>query len=209
MGSLLSRSVEIQISNNTRNITLRNPRTFFECGRCSKPPVPELFPGSSDTCHFAGSSPFWGVAGVLAYEADSFTLAIHFSNPMDYNKYSMELGLELSPGKAHLGKLETTYARMAHGTYSSSCPDTKFTRVILDQSHGTARLSHGPVRVMATMSSDTRATLKVVLQEERGSGAEAGREEPWDVKGDTSRRRENLRDLLRDLRESPGSTWTA
>ncbi|XP_039584465.1 uncharacterized protein LOC120511460 [Passer montanus] len=204
MGSLLSRSVEIQISNNTQNITLRNPRTFFDCGRCSKPPLPELFPGSSDICHFPGDFPFWGVAGILVYEADSFTLAIHFSNPIDYKKFSMELGLELSPGRAHLDSLGTTYARMAKGTYSSSCLDIKFTRVVVGSSHGTAQLSHGPVMVMATMSRNTNSTIKVVLTEQRGSGEEGGEEAPQDGVRNRSRRSENLLDFDWDVKENPG-----
>ncbi|TRZ08132.1 hypothetical protein HGM15179_018982 [Zosterops borbonicus] len=172
MGVLLSRSVKIQISNKTRNITLKNPRTYFDCGSCSASPLPELSPGSSDTCHFPGSFPFWGVAGILVYEAESFTLAIHFSNPIDYNKLPMELGLELSPGKAHLGRLEDTYTRIANGIYSSSRLDIKFDRGVVGKSYGTVQVSNGPVKVTATMSSATDSVLKVVLEEQEGSGEE-------------------------------------
>ncbi|XP_059717138.1 uncharacterized protein LOC132335031 [Haemorhous mexicanus] len=202
MGLFLSRSVEIQISNNTKNVTLKDSRTFLNCGRCSKSPLPELSPGLSDTCCFSGSSPISGVAGILVYEAESFTLAVHFANPSDYNRSSVELGLELSPGKAHLGKLGTTYRRMAYGTYSSSCQDIKFARDVTDKSHGTAQLSHGPVKVMATMSCDTSSTIKVVLEEQRGSGEEAEGEKPWDTQGDEFKRTETLRDVLQDLKRT-------
>ncbi|KAM4879852.1 uncharacterized protein FYW23_014626 [Sylvia borin] len=176
MNYLVTRSVDIQISNRTRNVTLKNPRTHLECGHCSVPPKPELSPGSSDTCHFPGGFPFWGVAGLLLYEAESFTLAIHFSNPIDYNKFPMELGLELSPGKAHLGSLEDTYTRMANGTYSSSRLDIKFSRDIVGKSHVTVQVSDGPVKVMATMSGDTKSVLRVELEEEEGAVEEGGTE---------------------------------
>lgn len=179
--SLLSRSVDIHISNRTRNITLKNSRIFFNCGSCSAPPLPEVPPGSGDRCRLEGSAPFWGVAGLLVYEADSFTLAVHFSNPIDRLKFSTELGLELSLGKAHLGDLEAVYARMAGGAYDSSRrPDVKFHRVVVADGYGTARVSDGPVKVTATMSKASRSHVKVVLEEQReGTGEEGGIWNPW------------------------------
>ncbi|KAL2296184.1 hypothetical protein Nmel_013011 [Mimus melanotis] len=173
MGSLLSRSVVMKISNKTQNVILRKPRTYFECGSCPKEPQEDLHPDSTATWHLQGSFPFWGVAGILVYEAESFTLAIYFSNPIDYNKFSMELGLELSPGKAHEGSLASTYARMAKGTYSSSCLDNKFARITVHESRGIAQLKDGPVKVIAIMSNATSSLLEVVVEEhwrtERGN----------------------------------------
>ncbi|KAF4802863.1 hypothetical protein TURU_021384 [Turdus rufiventris] len=173
MGSLLSRSVEIRIFNRTQSITLRNPRTYFECGSCYKQPLPQLRPGSSDTSHFPGSSPFWGVAGILVYEAESFTLAIYFSNPIDYNKFSMELGLELSLRKIHWTDLPSTYTRMAKGAYSSSFVDAKFARVTVKESKGVAQLNDGPIRVSAIMTNSVSSIIEVMLEDqwraERGS----------------------------------------
>ncbi|TRZ05753.1 hypothetical protein HGM15179_021354 [Zosterops borbonicus] len=178
MRSLVSRSVEVEISNNTQNITLKNPRIYLECGHCSRFPPPELHPGSTDKCHFPGSSPLWGVAGILVYEAESFTVAIHFSNPIDYNKFPIQLGLELSPGKDHLDRLEDTYDRMANGIYSSSCLDIKFNRVVVGKRHRPVQVSDGPVKVTATMTSAISSFLKVVLEEQEGSGEEAGTDNP-------------------------------
>ncbi|TRZ06211.1 hypothetical protein HGM15179_020894 [Zosterops borbonicus] len=150
--------------------------TYLYCGHCSVFPTPELSPGSSGNCHFPGGFPFWGVAGILVYEAESFTLAIHFSNPINYNKLPMELGLELSPDKAHLGRLEDTYTRIANGIYSSSLLDIKFDRGVVGRSYGTVQVSNGPVKVTATMSCATHSLLKVALEEQRGSGEETGTE---------------------------------
>ncbi|XP_077029060.1 uncharacterized protein LOC143692701 [Agelaius phoeniceus] len=112
MWNFLERAVEIQISNSSGNVTLENPRTYFYSGHSSVPPSPCVPPGSSDTCQF--SSPlFRGCCGVLVYEAPTFTVAIFFSNPLDYNRFAMELGLELSLLRAHLGRLEDTYHRMS------------------------------------------------------------------------------------------------
>ncbi|KAL9820777.1 uncharacterized protein GJ701_017447 [Geothlypis trichas] len=112
MWNFLERTVEIQISNSTRNVTLENPRTYFYSGHSSVPPSPAVPPGSCDTCQF--SSPLSrGCCGVLVYEATTFTVAIFFSNPLVYNRFPMELGLELSLLKAHLGSLKDTYSRMS------------------------------------------------------------------------------------------------
>ncbi|XP_074387799.1 uncharacterized protein LOC141726706 [Zonotrichia albicollis] len=173
MGLGSSRSVEIEICNRTRNITLMNPRTFLGLGYCSERPQPELSPGGSDTCSFWGDPVLLGVmgttsvSGILVYEAESFTLAIYFYNPCDVNQFSMKLGLELSPGKAHLGKLGATYDRMANGTHSSSDRDMKFNHKFVRESHGTARLSHGPIKVTATMSNNMSSKIKVVLEGHR------------------------------------------
>ncbi|XP_077029205.1 olfactory receptor 14J1-like [Agelaius phoeniceus] len=40
-------------------------------------------------------------------------MAIFFSNPLVYNRFAMELGLELSLLRAHLGRLEDTYHHMS------------------------------------------------------------------------------------------------
>ncbi|KAM4879866.1 uncharacterized protein FYW23_014638 [Sylvia borin] len=173
MGSNISCSVEIQITNKTRNVTLKNPKTYFDRGQCAHSLLPELSPGSSGVCLSSGC----GVAGLLVYETKSFTLAIYFSNPIDYTKFSMQLGLELSPGKAHLGRLVETYARMANGTYPSSDPDMKSSRAVVDKSPATVRVSHGPVKVTATMSNTSTSILEVMLEEEGGSRKEFGIED--------------------------------
>ncbi|XP_071276694.1 uncharacterized protein [Agelaius tricolor] len=214
MGSTSSRFVEIQVSNHTQTIALKKPRTYLGLGHCSEPPLPELSPGSSDTCRFSGDPILWGlvgttsVHGVLVYEAESFTLAIYFSNPSEHEHLSMRLGLELSPAKAHLSSLSDTYRRMSNGIYSSSDHEVRFARDIVDESHGTTQLSHGPVKVMAAMSRGASSTLRVVLEEQKEPGEGVKTRKPWDVKGARSKRSEILRQLLREiLADLEASGW--
>lgn len=175
MWEFLERTVEIQISNTTQDITLENPRTYFYSGHSSFPPSPSVPPGSSDTCQFS-SPPFQGCVGVLVYEATIFTLAIFFSNPLDYNLFPMELGLELSLLKAHLGKLEDTYTRMSQrGTPPTTNGATVSHRVTLDSCQEPVQVSVGRIKVTATMSNTRRSVIRVVLEEQEVSWKKAGR----------------------------------
>ncbi|KAM7026397.1 uncharacterized protein M8220_000899 isoform 1-T2 [Acridotheres tristis] len=120
----------------------------------------------------------------------------------------MELGLELSPSKAHRGRLGNVYARMAKGAYSSSCSDIKFVRVIVDENPATAQLSDGPVKVTATMSYATTTILKVVVVEHWRT---EGLRQDWDTPPDqenAARRNENLQDLQQDLLDGSETTGT-
>lgn len=173
--------MEIQISNKTQNVTLENPRTYFYSGHSSFPPSPTVPPGSSDTCRFS-SPPFRGCVGVLVYEAKTFTVAIFFSNPLDYNLFPMELGLELSLVKAHLGRLEDTYTRMSQrGTPPTYNGTTVCYCVTLDTCQDPVQVSVGHVKVTATMSNTRRSIIRVVLQEEECSWKETGGKLPFKV----------------------------
>ncbi|KAM6996796.1 uncharacterized protein RBU47_013197 [Passerculus sandwichensis] len=208
MGSNSSRSVEIQICNNTQNITLKYYGFYFIRGRCSNQPQPELSPGCSDTCSFWGDSESGGLSGILVYKATSFTLAIHCYNPVDHNQSRGRLGLELSPGKAHLDELEVTYHRMAGGIYSSSDQDIEFARVMVGRSLEIARVSYGPIQVTAAVSCDASSKIKVMLEEQEGPGQEGRAENPFPGIL-TSRRSVSLQDLLWKPEDSPGSSWMA
>ncbi|TRZ08130.1 hypothetical protein HGM15179_018980 [Zosterops borbonicus] len=172
MGLNISRTVEIEISNKTRNITLTNPRTYFYSGHSLKFPQPLVFPGSSSTWKFMNNSSFWGCNGVLAFEAKSFTLAIYFSNPIDYNRFSAEMGLELSLDRVHRGHLEEAYKRLVTISRASSKGNFRFPFVILKESQERAQLSTGPVKVTATMCRGRHAAITVEVEDRRNSGNE-------------------------------------
>ncbi|KAK4805152.1 hypothetical protein QYF61_014939 [Mycteria americana] len=105
----LERSVEIQIANKTQDVTLYNPRSYCYSGYSSIPPSPRIPPNVRESCCFTNSMlRFRGCVGLLVYEADTFTLAILFSNPFDYNIFYMELAMEISPHKAHLAAWRTS-----------------------------------------------------------------------------------------------------
>ncbi|XP_063281091.1 uncharacterized protein LOC134565435 [Prinia subflava] len=170
MGSNISRSVEIQISNKTLNIVLRNPRTFFFNGHSVRPREPSVAPGSSTTCLFKSNTRFWGCKGLLAFEAESFTLAIYFSNPTNHNRFQPKMGLELSLDKVHMGNLKDAYERLVRISRSSS-PKEKLTlrSVILKESQQIVQVSAGPVKVTATMSQGWDTVIEVKVEEQGSS----------------------------------------
>ncbi|XP_063281094.1 uncharacterized protein LOC134565437 [Prinia subflava] len=168
----VSRSVEIQVSNNTKNIVLKEPRTFLFNGHRLWTPESSVPPGSSTTCKFQSHTCRYGCKGLLAFQAKPFTLAIYFSNPIDYDEFSPEMGLELSLDKVHMGYLEAAYHRLVRiSRCSSSNEDLAFPSVILKESQETARLNAGPVKVTATMSQGQDTVIKVKMEEQGSSTA--------------------------------------
>ncbi|CAN8174113.1 unnamed protein product [Coccothraustes coccothraustes] len=174
MGVNISRFVEIEVMNKTRNITLDDARIHFFSGHILNSPQPSVPPGSSSTCKFTNTSIFWGCNGVLAYEADSFTLAIYFSNPIDYNRFSVEMGLELSLDKVHKKDLGMTYQRLVRCSRDSSSSRAMFPCIILKENQGQVHLSAGPVTVTATMVRGRSAVIRVEVEDRGNSGGEAG-----------------------------------
>ncbi|KAJ7427858.1 hypothetical protein BTVI_01535 [Pitangus sulphuratus] len=186
MQKFLVRNVEIQISNTTQDITLENPRTSFYSGYSSKPPGPSVPPGSSDTFQFS-NPPFWGCTGVLVYEATTFTLAIYFSNPLNYSMYSIKFGLWLSqpctdkdPKKPELTQcdLETINTCMSQDN-SPTIPEWQTVScdiVTLNTFQKPAQVSIGHTKVVATMSNDRRSVIRIVVEEQEASGTEPRRE---------------------------------
>ena len=141
------------------------PRNYCFSGYSSTPPSPRIPPGATESCRFTNTTHhFRGCVGVLVYEADTFTLAILFSNPFDYNLYSMELALEISLHKAHLGNLEDIYTRMYNGTAASACEGTMYQRIKLGQCQEAITVATGHVKATATMSNAAKSVIKVVVE---------------------------------------------
>ncbi|XP_058678775.1 uncharacterized protein LOC131570430 [Ammospiza caudacuta] len=202
MGSRASRPVEIQVTNNTETINLRNPKTYFYSGRSLHDPHCLVPPCSSTVSKFTNRSIFWGCNGVLAFEAETFTLAIFFSNPIDRNRFSVLTGLELSLDKVHKGDLRSAYRRMVR----SSRPRAKKAKkakspprspvlpcAVLkeNQNQRKVQLSHGAVTVAASLArSGGAAVIKVEVIERRNSGVASGL--GLQVEHDTPRRKENV-----------------
>ncbi|XP_031953816.1 uncharacterized protein LOC116438904 [Corvus moneduloides] len=169
MGLNVSRFVEIHISNKTRKVTLKQCGTYFFSGHVLNPPQ-DVAPGSSKSCKFTNNSLFWGANGVLAFEAESFTLAIYFSNPIDYNRFSVEMGLELSQDKVHKSNLQAVYERLVKISHQSPQENAMFPFVILKENQDEAQLNAGPVEVTATMARGRSAVISVTVRERGGSG---------------------------------------
>ncbi|KAM9591768.1 uncharacterized protein ACIBXB_005479 [Morphnus guianensis] len=179
MWKSFKRSVEIQITNKTEDVTLYNPRSYCYSGYSSMPPSPRIPPGVMESCEFTNSVIYFrGCVGLLVYEADTFTLAILFSNPFDYNIFYMELAMEISFHKAHRGNLENIYTRMYSSQSTSTGKDTAFHRVKLGACQEAAMVFAGHVRVTATMSNAAKSVIKVIVENQDSSSSES--------KGDTT-----------------------
>ncbi|XP_031466205.1 uncharacterized protein LOC116240039 [Phasianus colchicus] len=162
---MASRSVEIQLTNSTRDVTLHSPRTYCFSGYSSEPPSPIIPPGATGCCAFANSPQhFRGSVGILVYEAETFTLAILFSNPYNYSFYYMEFAVEISPEKAHLGLLEDVYQRMYRGLPANPSNSGMLQIVKLHATQETTMVSAGGMKVMATMSNAAKSIIKVVVE---------------------------------------------
>ncbi|OXB54322.1 UNVERIFIED_CONTAM: hypothetical protein H355_005898 [Colinus virginianus] len=163
-----SRSVEIQLTNSTKEV-LRSPRSYCFSGYNSVPPSPIILPGDTGCCTFSNSPHhFRGSVGILVYEAETFTLAILFSNPYNYNFFYMEFAMEISPEKAHLGLLEEIYQRMYRGLPANPKNSGMIQNIKLHATQETMVVSAGSTQAMATMSSAAKSIIKIVV-ENKGS----------------------------------------
>ncbi|XP_029862087.1 uncharacterized protein LOC115337813 [Aquila chrysaetos chrysaetos] len=161
MWKSFKQSVEIQITSEPEDVTLYNPRSYCYSGYSSM----RIPLGVTESCEFTNSVIcFRDSMGLLVYEADAFTLAILFSNPFDYNIFSVELAMEISFRKAHLGNLENIYTRMSRSQSASTGKDTVFHRVKLGACQEAAVVFAGHVRVTATMSSAAKSVIKIIVE---------------------------------------------
>ncbi|XP_067170419.1 uncharacterized protein [Apteryx mantelli] len=158
------RGVVIEIMNETKNVTLRDFRSYCFSGKVHSPLPFEIYPGSRGICAFA-KTPYSlrGSVGVLVCKFDSSVLAIMFSNPFDYILYHIEFALEIFTMDNHLGRLCDVYSKMMRNkSYSAS---TLFQRASADSEHETLEVSKGNIRVRAKMSNSERAIMKVQIDD--------------------------------------------
>ncbi|KAK4805151.1 hypothetical protein QYF61_014938 [Mycteria americana] len=149
----------------SRNGQTISPWSYCYSGYSSIPPSPRIPPNVTESCCFTNSwLRFRGSVGVLVYEADTFTLAILFSNPFDYNLYAVELAMEISAHKAHCGSLDSIYTRMYSGQPASTGRDTMLHRVKLSACQEPVVVSAGLVRATATMSNASKSIVKVIVE---------------------------------------------
>ncbi|XP_077049400.1 uncharacterized protein LOC143696680 [Agelaius phoeniceus] len=141
-------SLKLRISNYTQNTTLKYHR-----GQKSPQLKPWLPPDSSDSCQISSNADLLGsqiIEQLLVYEAESFTLAIFMSIPLEEDDFRTVLHLELSLDKTHLCNLDRTFSRMKsqddppnfNKTTSSRAEFSSKKKVLLE-------LSAGPYNVTA------------------------------------------------------------
>ncbi|XP_044844685.1 uncharacterized protein LOC123350259 [Mauremys mutica] len=160
----VGRCVGIQITNNTRDVTLEYPRTYCFSGRARKDPVPQIHPGSSESCVFVKTSyTARGSVGVLSYESDAFTLAIMFSNPFDHILYNTEFAIELFAGRKHFDSMENLYHYMYSKVPLYTCES--YRKEKLEDLDGKLEVTNEKIQVKATMSKQKKSIIKIQIEQ--------------------------------------------
>ncbi|XP_039365672.1 DELTA-actitoxin-Aeq1c-like isoform X2 [Mauremys reevesii] len=160
----VGRCVGIQITNNTRDVTLEYPRTYCFSGRARTDPVPQIPPGSSGSCLFVKTSyTARGSVGVLSYESDAFTLAIMFSNPFDRILYNTEFAIELFAGRKHFESMENLYHYMYSQGPLYKCES--YRKVKLEVLDGQLEVTNEKIQVKATMSNQNKSIIKIQIEQ--------------------------------------------
>ncbi|KAG6922204.1 hypothetical protein G0U57_003450 [Chelydra serpentina] len=159
------RCVGIQITNNTRDVTLENPRTYCFSGRAMIDPVPQIPPGSSESFLFVKTSyTACGSVGVLSYESDAFTLAIMFSNPFDRLLYYNEFAIEIFGGRKHFHGMEHLYHYMYSHNPPYKCESFQKMKLV-DDKDGQLEVTNQVIQVKATMSNKKKSIVKVQIEQ--------------------------------------------
>ncbi|CAM4691412.1 unnamed protein product [Caretta caretta] len=153
------RCVGIQITNNTRGVTLENPSS-----RAMIDPESRIPPSSSGSCVFVKTSyTAHGSVGVLSYESAAFTLAIMFSNPFDQFLYSSEFAIELFAGRKQFHSMERLYHYMFSDGPPYKCKSHR--KVKLEVQDGQLEVTNEEMQVKATMSSQDKSIIKVQIEQ--------------------------------------------
>nr|XP_025976421.1 uncharacterized protein LOC112995593 [Dromaius novaehollandiae] len=147
-------------------------QSYCYSGYSCIPPSPRIPPGVTERCQFANVMlSFWGSVGVPVYEADTFTLAILFSNPFAYNIFYVEVALEISMENAHHGSLEEVYKRMYNSLSTGNVNNTTFQQAKVRQCQETLTVYANHVQVTATMSNAAKSVIKVIVEDKDGPPA--------------------------------------
>ncbi|XP_069058001.1 DELTA-actitoxin-Aeq1b-like [Pleurodeles waltl] len=157
-----TRCVGIEITNTTKSLTLQGARTFCESGYNSIPPALTIPPGETENCVFVKKdlAPT-GSVGLLIYNCGKFSLAIMFSNPFDYNIYKVWYGIHILEGTKEHHDLEELYRDM----YYKMSPNKFFDKAEVSKTTKSIALHYEGYHVIATMSFDSKAILKVKIEE--------------------------------------------
>ncbi|KAE8578299.1 hypothetical protein XENTR_v10023445 [Xenopus tropicalis] len=155
------RCVCIEIANKTSSITLSSPSSYCKSGFVYCPPPPTISPGNVDHCMFVKTpSTACGSVGVLTYHySETHTIAILFSNPFDYNIHSIYFGALITDEVRKAD--QALYNEMYH--YDGQSDHQKLIEVTRNGESLGVHLGH--VKVLATMSNDKKAILRVEILE--------------------------------------------
>ncbi|XP_028332160.1 DELTA-sagatoxin-Srs1a-like [Gouania willdenowi] len=154
-----SRNITIEITNQTDNFILLDPKVHLEAGHCHSPPQPSVRPHATEVCNFEKGSGAVGSVGVMTYDvykrgqsSPTGKLTLMFSVPYDRNFYKNWMALGLFPMDTECD--EKLYKKMYYDK-----EQVGFQRVEVNGS--VLNMREMDLSVMVTMSPLAKSIMKV------------------------------------------------
>ncbi|GCB68429.1 hypothetical protein scyTo_0015219 [Scyliorhinus torazame] len=155
-----NRSVFVEITNNTENKFFATPATYIFSGYVFTLPTPLINPGRRGEALFvrtAGTAR--GSVGVLTYTFGRDQFSLLFSNPYDYNLYSMICAL-YAPVVP-----EATDENLYYKMYYELAPSEFFAKLTLNSGTGELSVRGGNVVIGATMNAKGSSSISIVIRD--------------------------------------------
>ncbi|XP_007656134.2 DELTA-actitoxin-Oor1b-like [Ornithorhynchus anatinus] len=153
------RCVGIEVTNGM-SLEFHSVRTYCYSGHTHLPPSPIIPPKTKRHCIFVKTDGApRGSVGLLVYKIRlNLSLAILFSNPYDYNLYSIEFAVALYERDMAGTELDVLYDHIYKQKEQGSL---KVAKRKLGSTQEPLVLKERGVRVSATMSNDAKAVIRV------------------------------------------------
>ncbi|XP_067863904.1 DELTA-thalatoxin-Avl1a-like isoform X2 [Heptranchias perlo] len=157
---LSERTVEVQIENNSKDKILTEAATYNYSGHVYNPAPPIISPGGKGDATFVKTKgAARGSVGILTYRFGDNQFSLMFSNPYDYNLYSIVFALYIPDRPVITDK--SLYKKM----YSQLTPKINFAKEVLSPRSETISVSGGGLIVSATMSNEAHSIIKVDVRD--------------------------------------------
>ncbi|XP_038676898.1 DELTA-sagatoxin-Srs1a-like [Scyliorhinus canicula] len=154
------RTVEILIQNNSKSKVLTDAATFNYSGHLYNPPPPVISPGEKGDAMFIKTrGAARGSVGILTFKYGSNQFSVLFSNPFDYNIFSIEYALYIS------GVSEQTDKYLYRKMYSQMKPQKNYAKEVLSARTRAISVSGGGLVVSATMSNESHSIIKIDVRD--------------------------------------------
>ncbi|XP_059828689.1 hydra actinoporin-like toxin 1 [Hypanus sabinus] len=158
--SNFTRSVEIQIINNSENQNLTCPAVYLSSGFIATLPTPIIHPGQKGNAVFVRTSgTARGSVGVLTYGFGQTQISMLFSNPYDYNLYPMVSALYIPPAP------ELTDESLFNKMYYELPQSENFAKAELRTGSAKISVTGGNLVISATIKKMEKSLIDVVIRD--------------------------------------------
>ncbi|XP_072108051.1 uncharacterized protein [Mobula birostris] len=155
-----TRSVEIQIVNNSENQNLSCPAVYLYSGFTATSPTPIIQPGHKGNAVFVRTSrTARGSVGVLTYGFGQTQISMLFSNPYDYHLYPMVSALYIPPVPELTD--ESLYEKM----YYELSQSEHFAKAELGTGSAKISVTGGNLVISATIKKMETSLIDVVIRD--------------------------------------------